>query len=111
MDAFDPFLAPPAEKPGKAQDLVQRLSVATRKAEDLARRRAAVEARLDEARKTYRRLADAAKEKYGTDDLSALETKLREMEEDNTRKVTQFESDLSVAEQQIVEAERVLRGQ
>lgn len=107
MNAFDPI---PTSQ-GQSQDIVQRLSAATRKAEELTRRRATVEAQLSEARKNYRRLADAAKEKYGTDDLSALEAKLREMEADNARKVNEFEADITRAEQQIVEAERVLRSE
>jgi F0F1-type ATP synthase membrane subunit b/b' len=105
MDAF----APVEKRTPDTQAIVQRLAAATRKAEDLTRRKATVEARLDEARKTYKRLADAAREKYGTDDLATLEQKLREMEEENARKVEQFEADLSRAEQQIAEAERVLR--
>jgi F0F1-type ATP synthase membrane subunit b/b' len=111
VNAFDSFDSPSANPSGKPQDIVQRLSVATRKAEELTRRRATVEAQLGEARKNYRRLADAAKEKYGTDNLAVLEAKLRDMEKDNTRKVDQFEADIARAEQQIVEAERVLRAE
>ncbi len=105
----DPDMQPPLKV--SAQDIINRLNAANRKAEELTRRRAAVEARLEEARKTFKRLAATAKEKYGTDDPDALQKMLRKMEEDNARKVEQFEADLAKAEAQISEAERVLRGE
>lgn len=91
-------------------DVLRRLATATRKAEELTRRRATLEARLEEARRTYRRLAETAKERFGTDDLNELRAKLLAMEEDNARKVAEFEANLRDVEQQITQAESVLRG-
>ncbi|MDD5002073.1 MAG: hypothetical protein PHO55_13950 [Thiomonas arsenitoxydans] len=91
-----------------ADDVLRRLATATRKADELTRRRATLEARLEEARRTYRRLADAAKEKFGTENLDELRAKLAAMEEDNARKVAAFEENLRQVEQQIVQTEALL---
>jgi hypothetical protein len=90
--------------------IADRIMAANRRAEDLTRRRAAVEARLDEARKTYQRLAAAVKEKYGTSNPDELQAEIDKRERENLARIDQFETDLSKVEAVILEAERALAG-
>jgi len=90
--------------------IAERILAANARADALSRRRAAADARLDEARKTYEKLALEAREKYGTSDPIALQAEIERREKANLESIEKFEKELDFVDAAITEAERVLAG-
>lgn len=72
----------------------------------LNKRKIQAETNLDNARKQLELLKKEAREKYGTDDLVALQNKLAQMRAENEQKRRQYQADLEKIERQLASVEQ-----
>jgi hypothetical protein len=72
----------------------------------LNEKKIAAETELRVAKERLEELQEQAREKYGTDDLAALQAKLTEMQQENERKRAQYQADLDRIESGLAEVER-----
>ena len=61
---------------------------------------------LQTAQKQLENLQKEARDKYGTDDLQELKTKLQEMEAENERKRAEYQQSLDSIEQELDEVDQ-----
>jgi len=73
--------------------------------QDLNRRKIQAETQRDSAKTRVDELRAQAREKYGTDDVAALEAKLTEIIGENARKRAKYQEDLDRIEQSLAEVE------
>lgn len=72
----------------------------------LNEKKIAAETELKGAKKRLEELQKEAREKYGTDDLAALQSKLEAMQAENERKRAEYQTDLDRIEDKLGEVER-----
>lgn len=77
--------------------------------EDLKSRKITAEANLKHANATLEELRGEARSQFGTDDLDELRQKLREMEEENERRSSEYEQHLNQIENSLAEVEAQYR--
>jgi len=76
----------------------------------LHERRIEAKTNLENARKRLEELKEQARQEYGTDDLEELKVKLREMEDENERKRSEYQQSLDRIEADLQAVEDRYRG-
>jgi len=90
--------APPA-----GQQTIEQLQ---QRYEKLNKQKIQCETKLDSAKADLDKLQREAREKYGTDDLAELQTKLQQMKADNEQKRAQYQADLDRIETDLDRVEK-----
>jgi len=91
-----------SDKTGESR---QPIEVLQQRFQSLNTRRIQAETNLENARKELGRLQREAREKYGTDDVTELRSKLEQMKSDNEEKRRSYQSDLDRIETELAEIE------
>ncbi|QDT55132.1 hypothetical protein Pan44_31740 [Caulifigura coniformis] len=91
-----------SDKTGESR---QSIEVLQQRYQSLDRRRIQAETNLENARKELERLQREAREKYGTDDIAQLRSKLEQMKSDNEDKRRSYQSDLDRIESELTDIE------
>lgn len=84
----------------------QTIEVLQQRYSKLNEKKIAAETELRGAKKRLEELQKEARDKYGTDDLAALQKKLEEMQAENERKRAEYQTDLDGIEDKLAEVER-----
>ena len=90
-------------------DIVERMRRANERADQLKQRKARIDARREEARRTFRLLRDEAVEKFKTADPDELQAQVEQADRENLSRIEAYERALTEQERAIAEAEKVLR--
>lgn len=94
----------------KTGDGRQSIEVLQQRFQALDKRKIQAETHLENARKELERLQREAREKYGTEDVHELRSKLEQMKADNEEKRRNYQADLDRIENELTEIEAKYEG-
>ena len=90
-----------ANNPGASNDARQSIEQLQERYRNLDKKKTRAEADLDNAQKQLQALQTEAREKYGSDDVAALQKKLADMKTENENKRRQYQADLDQIESEL----------
>jgi hypothetical protein len=90
----------------KQPDEKQNIEKLKRRYDELNEKKIEAKTNLTSAQERLENLKKEAREKYDTDDLEELKRKLKEMKDENERKISEYQAGLDKIERDLLEVEK-----